>query len=61
MSFRSMPADVVASVVASTRRSLVLLSHRSPNGVQPIPTIATRSRIPLLAIHFPPLGLAFQK
>jgi len=50
MSFRSIPADAVASFVASTSRSLTLLSQRSPNDVQPMPTIATRSRIPLLAI-----------
>src|SRR5256884_1340509 len=50
MSLTSMPADAVASLAASTRRSLTPLSQCSPKGVQPMPTIATRSRIPLLAI-----------
>src|SRR5438128_6974354 len=44
------PAELRASVVESTRSSSVPLSQCSPNGVQPIPTIATRSRIPLDAI-----------
>src|SRR4051812_34034362 len=35
---------------ASTSRSSALLPQCSPNGVQPIPTTATRSRMPLLAI-----------
>src|SRR5258705_9101590 len=45
-----MCAEATASVAASTSRSPTLLSQRSPNCVQPIPTIATRSRIPLLAM-----------
>src|SRR2546422_2738040 len=48
----SMPAEVSASPVASTSRSLAPLSQCSPNGVQPIPTIATRSRMPLLAMQW---------
>src|ERR1700736_1018824 len=43
-------ADPRASVAASISRSSALLSHRSPNSVHPIPTIATRSRIPLDAM-----------
>src|SRR5215470_2745602 len=50
MSLTSIPADAVASLAASTSRSLTPLSQCSANGVQPMPTIATRSRIPLLAI-----------
>src|ERR1035437_3485460 len=49
-SSREMPAESTHSTVASVRRSSTLLSHSSPKGVQPIPTIATRSRIPLLAM-----------
>src|SRR2546426_4072170 len=45
-----MPADRYVSVAASTRRSSGPLSQCSPNGVQPMPTIATRSLIPLLAM-----------
>src|SRR5947207_14969968 len=45
-----MPADRYASVAASTRRSSGPLSQCSPKGVQPMPTIATRSLIPLLAM-----------
>src|ERR1051326_355161 len=40
------PADANASVVESMTRSSVLLSQCSPNGVHPIPTMATRSRMP---------------
>src|SRR5919109_1530023 len=47
-----MPAEAYASVAASTRRSSGPLSQCSPKGVQPMPTIATRSLIPLLAIAF---------
>src|SRR4051812_44592331 len=50
-SARGMPEVVQASVTASTRRSSGPLSQCSPKGVQPIPTMATRSRIPLLAIR----------
>src|SRR5712692_2822455 len=50
MSSRLTWADPKASVAASTKRSSALLSHRSPNGVQPIPTIVTWSRIPLDAM-----------
>ena len=35
---------------------VALLSQCSPKAVQPIPTIATRSRIPLLAMVMSPLG-----
>src|SRR5215470_12095902 len=52
----AMPAEPSASLAASIRRSLAPLSQRSPNGVQPMPTIATRSRIPLLAIARSPCG-----
>jgi len=45
-----MPADFSASWEDSTSRSPTLLSQRSPKLVQPMPTIATRSRIPLLAM-----------
>src|SRR5205823_5202571 len=48
-----MPADRYASVAASTSRSSGPLSQCSPNGVQPMPTIATRSLMPLLAIVAP--------
>src|SRR5258705_10536622 len=48
-------AELSASWEDSTRRSLTLLSQRSPKVVQPMPTIATRSRIPLLAMVTPPL------
>src|SRR6185503_2448949 len=40
-------------MAASTRRSSGPLSQCSPNGVQPMPTIATRSLIPLLAMVSP--------
>src|SRR5216117_988004 len=50
----SMCAEATASVAASTNKSPTLLSHRSPNCVQPMPTIATRSRMPLLAIYASP-------
>src|SRR3989442_527878 len=43
---------VSAARVPSTSRSLAPLSQCSPNGVQPIPTIATRSRMPLLAMQW---------
>ena len=52
-------AELSASCDESTRRSLTLLSHRSPKAVQPMPTIATRSRIPLLAMVTPPLELDY--
>src|SRR6185295_11751298 len=41
-----MPEVVKASVAASTRRSSALLSQCSPKGVQPMPTLATLSRMP---------------
>ncbi len=50
MSFMSTPADATHSTAASVNRSSALLSHSSPKGVHPMPTIATRSRIPLLAM-----------
>ena len=53
-SARGIPELVQASVTASTRRSSAPLSQCSPKGVQPIPTMATRSRIPLLAISSAP-------
>ena len=43
-------AELSAAWDDSTRRSLTLLSQCSPKGVQPMPTIATRSRMPLLAM-----------
>src|SRR5262245_57972773 len=49
-----MPADAYASYAASTRRSSEPLSQCSPNFVQPMPTIATRSLMPLLAMSFAP-------
>ena len=73
MSFSATPADAIVSVAASVSRSSTPLSQRSPNGVHPIPTIATRSRMPLLLISSllhsasPPrgfatsMGFAFQK
>src|SRR5262245_33655327 len=42
------PAEASASCEASSARSPTPLSQCSPNWVQPMPTIATRSRIPLL-------------
>src|SRR5436190_23108320 len=44
------PADAKVSVAASSSRSSVERSHRSPNGVQPMPTMATRSQMPRDAI-----------
>src|SRR3954469_13968156 len=44
------PADANASFDASMRRSSAPLSQCSPNGVHPMPTIATRSRMPLDAM-----------
>src|SRR5918993_1836933 len=41
-----MPADANASPVASRSRSSMPLSQCSAKWVQPIPTIATRSRMP---------------
>src|SRR5262245_20259783 len=43
-------AELKASVAASMSMSPTLLSQCSPNAVQPMPTMATRSRIPLLAM-----------
>src|ERR1700722_639057 len=42
------PAEPTHSTTASVRRSLTPLSHSSPKGVHPMPTMATRSRIPVL-------------
>src|SRR5207302_8902383 len=42
-----------ASLEASTMRSSAPLSKRSPNWVHPMPTMATRSLMPLLAIAAP--------
>src|SRR5262245_4237704 len=41
-----MPDVVKASVAESTSRSSALLSQCSPKGVQPMPTMATLSRMP---------------
>src|SRR5205809_7663147 len=49
-SLDSVPAN--ASSVASISRSSAERSHRSPNALQPMPTIATWSAIPLLANDF---------
>src|SRR5512134_739872 len=46
-------AELSAAVAASTRRSPTLLSQCSPKGVHPMPMIATRSRMPLLAMAPP--------
>src|SRR5262249_17424311 len=48
-----MPADWYASLAASTSRSSAPLSQCSPKGVQPMPTMATRSLMPLLAMRDP--------
>src|SRR5262245_18261904 len=45
-----MPAERCASPAASTSRSSALLSQCSAKGVQPMPTIATLSLMPLLAM-----------
>ncbi len=50
MSWIDIPADEAASVAASVRRSSTPLSHSSPKRVQPMPMMATWSRMPLLAI-----------
>src|SRR2546429_9007259 len=50
MSSSLTPAEPRASVVESTRSSSVPLCQCSPKGVHPMPTMATRSRIPLDAI-----------
>src|SRR6516165_3735169 len=50
MSWIDMPADAAASVAASVSRSSTPLSHSSPKRVQPMPMMATWSRMPLLAI-----------
>src|SRR2546423_11391978 len=56
MVFLSTPAEANASLEASTMRSSAPLSKRSPNWVHPIPTMATRSLMPLLAIAAPQYG-----
>src|SRR5579863_6387568 len=48
MSWMGSPAEAAASTAASVNRSSIPLSHSSPNLVQPIPMMATRSRMPLL-------------
>src|SRR4051794_12492017 len=55
---RSIPASATASVKASTIKSSEPMSQRSPNAVQPIPAMTTRSRIPVAisALHDRPLG-----
>src|SRR5437763_15316412 len=55
----STPAEAKASLDASTIRSSAPLSKRSPNWVHPMPTMATRSLIPLLAIAAPQYGSCF--
>src|SRR3954471_2377672 len=45
-----MPAPAKASLDASSARSSTPLSQCSLNGVQPIPTMATRSLMPWLAM-----------
>src|SRR6185369_4296506 len=45
-----MPADAYASYAASISRSSAPLSQCSPNFVQPMPMMATRSLMPLLAM-----------
>src|SRR3954462_5227946 len=47
------PADLNVSSDASIRRSSVPLCQCSPKGVQPMPTIATRSLIPWEAMEIP--------
>src|SRR5262245_61921074 len=55
-----MPADLRAADDDSTSMSSMLLSQCSPNDVQPMPTIATRSRMPLLAMsRVPPFPEAY--
>jgi hypothetical protein len=69
MSAFSTPAEPSVSLTASTSRSSVLRSQCSLNCVQPIPTIATWSLIPWLAMVIDSLssdgrrraGRAFQK
>src|SRR5436305_7019928 len=56
MVFLSTPAEANASLEASTMRSSAPLSKRSPNWVHPMPTMATRSLMPLLAIAAPQYG-----
>ena len=46
----STPAEASASVAASISRSSAPLSQCSPNGVQPMPTMATRSLMPCEAM-----------
>ena len=43
-------AEPTHSTAASVSRSLIPLSQSSPKGVHPIPTMATRSRIPVLVM-----------
>ncbi len=50
MSWIDIPADAAASVDDSVKRSSTPLSHSSPKRVQPIPMMATWSRMPLLPI-----------
>src|SRR5215212_4383001 len=57
-SSRVTPADFSASWDESMRRSSVDLSQCSPKGVHPMPTMATWSRIPLLAMSVAPFGRA---
>ena len=63
MSSSEVPAAAAAAVADSTRRSSADLSQCSPNGVQPIPTMATLSLMPCDPIAHPSLrtGRAFQK
>src|SRR6185312_17073126 len=52
MSWMGMPAEAEASTAASVKRSSMPLSHSSPNLVQPMPMMATRSRMPELAMVY---------
>ncbi len=52
MSWMGSPAEAAASTAASVNRSSIPLFHSSPNLVQPIPMMATRSRMPLLAMVY---------
>ena len=66
MSSSATPASARAADVESMSMSSVLLSQCSPNGVHPIPMMATWSRMPCDAMGQEPpalerMGRAFQK
>ena len=50
MASMATPAEPTHSTAASVSRSLIPLSQSSPKGVHPMPTMATRSRIPVLVM-----------